>query len=120
MELLLSIIELIGALTTVITAIIAIEKWTKGKLSTWLLKPVFTRLDEIEEKIRKIDNSILKMDKNQCMNYLTEFLADVRNGVHKTEYQKARAHDVYRHYSQDLNGNSYIQEQWEMYMMHNN
>ena len=50
------------------------------------------------------------------MNYLTEFLADVRSGVHKTEYQKARAHDVYKHYSTDLNGNSYIHEQWELYM----
>ena len=62
--------------------------------------------------LEKID----KMDKNQCMNYLTEFLADVRSGVHKTEYQKARAHDVYKHYSTDLNGNSYIHEQWELYM----
>ena len=87
---------------TIIVAIIAVEKWTRGKLSAWLLKPVFTRLDDI-------NNRILKMDKNQCMNYLTEFLADVRNEVHKTEYQKARAH-----------GNSYIQEQWDMYMMHNN
>lgn len=113
MELLINIAELVGALTAIIAAIITVEKWTKGKISAWLLKPVFTRLDNI-------DNRILKMDKNQCMNYLTEFLADVRNGVHKTEYQKARAHDVYRHYSEDLHGNSYIQEQWDMYMMHNN
>ena len=120
MELLLNIAELVGALSTIIGAIVVVEKWTKGKLSTWLLKPVFTRLDDIEDKIHKIDDSILKMDKNQCMNYLTEFLADVRNGVHKTEYQKARAHDVYRHYSQDLKGNSYIQEQWDIYMLHNN
>ena len=102
MNLLTSIAELIGALSAIIGAIVIVEKWTRGKLSAWLLKPVFTRLDNI-------DNRILKMDKNQCMNYLTEFLADVRNGVHKTEYQKARAHDVYHHYSEDLHGNSYIQ-----------
>ena len=63
-----------------------------------------------------IINKIDVMDKNQCMNYLTEFLADVKNEVHKSEYQKARAHDVYEHYIKDLKGNSYIHEQWEMYM----
>lgn len=110
MSILNSTVELIGALSVLIGAIIAIEKWTRGKLSLWLLNPVFTRLDNIDDRL-------LKMDKNQCMNYLTEFLADVRNGVHKTEYQKARAHDVYKHYSEDLKGNSYIHEQWEMYMI---
>lgn len=110
MNILNSIVELIGALSVLIGAILAIEKWTRGKLSSRLLKPVFTRLDNIDDRL-------LKMDKNQCMNYLTEFLADVRNGTHKTEYQKARAHDVYKHYSEDLKGNSYIHEQWEMYMI---
>ncbi len=109
MNLLTNVAELIGALSILVGAIITIEKWSRGKLSLWLLKPVFDRLDAIEQKI-------YAMDKNQCMNYLTEFLADVRNGIHKTEYQKARAHDVYKHYSEDLKGNSYIHEQWELYM----
>ena len=121
MNLLTSIAELIGAISAIIGAIIVVEKWTRGKLSAWLLKPVFTRLDKIEDKIHKIDDNILKMDKEQCMNFLNEFIADVRNGVHKNQYQIKRAHDVYEHYtSEDLHGNSYIEEQWEMYMIHNN
>lgn len=63
-----------------------------------------------------IINKINDMDKNQCMNYLTEFIADVKNGVHKSEYQKARAHEVYEHYTKDLKGNSYIHDQWEAYV----
>ena len=50
------------------------------------------------------------------MNWLVEFLADVKNGVPKSDYQIARAHEVYRHYSEDLKGNSYIHEQWEKIM----
>ncbi len=73
--------------------------------------------DKMVNKITEpIVNKIDKMDKNQCMNYLTEFLADVKNEVHKNQYQIARAHEVYKHYSEDLNGNSYIHEQWEHYM----
>lgn len=109
MELLKSIVELIGALTAIIGTLITFEKWSKGKLTHWLLKSFLDKLDALE-------NRIMKMDKNQCMNYLTEFLADVKNEEPKTQYQIARAHDVYRHYKEDLKGNSYIQEQWNLYM----
>lgn len=78
------------------------------------VKKYFNKM--VEKITTPILEKIDKVDKNQCMNYLTEFLADVRNGKHKTEYQKARAHDVYKHYSADLHGNSYIHEQWELYM----
>ena len=109
MNLLANIAELIGALSVIIGAVVAFEKWSKGKLTHLLLKSFLDKLDNLE-------NRILKMDKNQCMNYLTEFLADVKNEVPKTQYQIARAHDVYRHYKEDLKGNSYIQEQWNLYM----
>lgn len=111
-NLLLSVVELVSAFTIVIGALVKIEKWTKGKVSGWLLKSVYDKLDNIEERV-------YRMDKNQCMNYLTEFLADIKNGVPKTEYQKARAHQVYTHYTDDLNGNSYIKEEWAKHMLHN-
>lgn len=113
MDLLLNIAELIGALTAIIGAVVVVEKWTKGKLSTWLLKPVFDRLDAIDKKI-------YNMDKEQCMNFINEFIADVGNGVHKNQYQIKRAHDIYKHYEDDLNGNSYIKEQWDTVVLHHN
>ena len=85
----------IVSLATLIGTILGGIKW-------FLTKPIIDKID--------------KMDKNQCMNYLTEFLADVKNGEHKSEYQKARAHEVYEHYKDDLHGNSYIKEQWDLYM----
>lgn len=111
MNLLITVAELVGAIGVIIGAFLAVEKYTKGKLSAWLLRPVFTRLDAIEDRVYKID-------RNQCKNFLNEFLADIRNGVPKTEYQKARAHEVYEHYIDDLHCNSYIKEQWEKYMNH--
>jgi len=84
-----------------------------GVITAFLKK----HFDNIVNKITKpIIDRIDVMDKNQCMNYLIEFLADIKNGVHKSEYQKARAHEVYEHYKEDLHGNSYIKEQWEVYM----
>ena len=109
MDVLIAIAELVGAISVIIGAFFAVEKWTKGKLSAWLLKPVFTRLDAIENRITKVDI-------NQCKNFLNEFLADIKNGVPKTEYQKARAHEVYAHYKDDLHQNSYIKKQWEELM----
>ena len=83
-----------------------------GIIATFLKKHFNKLVGEITSPIiERIDN----MDKNQCMNYLIEFLADVKNGIHKSEYQKARAHEVYEHYT-ELHGNSYIKEQWEIYM----
>lgn len=101
-DVLIKIIGTIAGMITSLGVIILFIKKYFDKLVSKITTPILEKID--------------KMDKNQCMNYLTEFLADMRNGVHKTEYQKARAHDVYKHYSTDLNGNSYIHEQWELYM----
>ncbi len=102
---LLVIKDFLVALAAFITAMTVVFAFTKkyfDKFVTKITEPILSKID--------------KMDKNQCMNYLTEFLADVKNGVHKNQYQISRAHDVYKHYSEDLKGNSYIHEQWEHYM----
>lgn len=109
MNLLINVAELVSAFTIVIVALVKIEKWTKGKISGWLLKSVYNKLDNIEDRVYKLDT-------NQCKNFLNEFLADMKNGVPKTEYQKARAYEVYEHYKDDLHQNSYIEKQWNEYM----
>lgn len=88
-----------------------------GVISVFLKKYFDKMVGRITEPIL---SRINEMDKGQCMNYLTEFLADVRNGVHKSEYQRARAHEVYTHYKEDLHGNSYIKENWDKYMRSDN
>lgn len=73
------------------------------------LKPIKTELVEIKEDIKRLD-------KNQCKNYLTEFLEDVKNGIPKSDIQIQRATEVYDHYINDLHLNTYIHDGWEKYM----
>ena len=90
-KVLLFIIEFVGVIVTII---IAMKK---------ILKKQFEPINE------KID----KLDKNQCRNYLVDFLADIEQGISKDDTQVKRAYEVYDHYSKDLNGNSYIHDKWE-------
>lgn len=101
--------DIVIGIASVITAFGVISIFLKkyfDKMVGRITEPILSRINE--------------MDKNQCMNYLTEFLADIRNGAHKSEYQRARAHEVYNHYQGDLHGNSYIKENWDKYMRGDN
>lgn len=73
-------------------------------------------LKPINDKLAVIDDRIDKLDKNQCKNYLTEFLEDVKNGIPKSDIQIQRATEVYDHYINDLHLNTYIHDGWEKYM----
>ena len=70
--------------------------------------------------INKIFNPIYKkitdLEKNQCKNFLVDFLARVENNEKITECQKNRAYEMYDHYIKDLNGNSFIKDKWESLM----
>ena len=70
--------------------------------------------------INKIFNPIYKkitdLEKNQCKNFLVDFLARVENNEKITECQKNRAYETYDHYINDLKGNSFIKDKWERLM----
>ena len=70
--------------------------------------------------INKIFNPIYKkmneLEKNQCKNFLVDFLARKENNEKITDSQINRAYEVYDHYSTDLKGNSFIKEKWERLM----
>lgn len=60
----------------------------------------------------EIKKTVKDMDYNHCKTHLTEFLADIKCGVCKSDVQMLRAYEVYEHYVKDLNGNSYICDEW--------
>ena len=70
----------------------------------------------MKESIDNTNEYVKKLDKNQCMNYLVEFIEDSKNGIPKDEIQKKRASEVYDHYTQALHGNSYIHEGWQKFV----
>lgn len=88
---LLFVVEFVGVIVTIIVAM--------KKMLNKQFKPITDKID--------------KLDKNQCRNYLVDFLADVELDISKDDDQKRRAHEVYDHYSIDLHGNSYIHDKWE-------
>ena len=134
MEFLKTIAEIITSLSVIIGALIAIEKFTKGKLTQWIVKPVVgpinNRIDILEQKSNKrgknvttlkqeverfrkdgkedMKRHILEYDKT----YLTDFLSDLEKGVEKTEIQKKRVYEIYEEYTKN-GGNSYIHAKWE-------
>ena len=73
-------------------------------------------LEPINEKLDNVNADIKRLDKNQCMNYLVDFIEGSKNGVPKDEIQKKRASEVYDHYTNDLHGNSYIHDGWIKYV----
>ena len=73
---------------------------------------LFTLKKIIQKQLEPLNQSIKQLDINQCRNYLVDFLIDVQNGIEKEDYQIKRAYEVYDHYTNDLNGNSYIHDKW--------
>jgi len=108
----ISLATFLNALIVIVTFISKVKKPVDNvvdKKFTEALKP-------INDKLSVIDDRIDKLDKNQCKNYLTEFLEDVKNGIPKSDIQIQRATEVYDHYINDLRLNTYIHDSWEMYM----
>lgn len=107
------------SIATFLNAIITICSFL-GKAKKPVDKAVDNKFQEalkpINTKLNTIDDRIDKLDKNQCKNYLTEFLEDVKNGIPKSDIQIQRATEVYDHYINDLHLNTYIHDNWEKYM----
>lgn len=134
MEFLKTIAEIITSLSVIIGALITIEKFTKGKLTKWLVKPVVepinNRIDVLEQKSNKRGKNVttlkqeverFRKDSKQDMTkhileydktYLTDFLSELEQGQSKTEIQKKRAYEIYEEYTKN-GGNSYIHAKWE-------
>lgn len=115
----MEIATIIISIATVLNAVLVIIGFV-GKIK----KPVDNAIDKkfqealgpINDKLNIIDNRIDKIDKNECKNYLTEFLEDIKNGVTKSDIQIQRATEVYDHYVNDLHLNTYIHDSWEKLM----
>ena len=67
----------------------------------------------INKQLEPINKKIMKIDENQCRNFLVDFLADIDNGIKKDDVQIKRAYEVYEHYTNELHKNSYIHDKWE-------
>ena len=97
-QLIITLASFLGALGVICTSF--------GLVVNWLLKP-----------IRK---ELKREDVRSCRMFLVGFLCDVENGIEKDEVQWQLAHEIYDHYSNELNENSYIHDKWERVVIKNN
>lgn len=107
------------SIATVLNAILVIMNFIskiKKPVDNAVEKKFEEALKPINDKLEVIDTRIDKLDKNECKNYLTEFLEDIKNSVPKSDIQIQRATEVYDHYINDLHLNTYIHDGWEKYM----
>ena len=110
---------IIISIATVLNAILVIIGFVskiKKPVDNAIDKKFQEALEPVNEKLNTIDDRIDKIDKNECKNYLTEFLEDIKKGVPKSDIQIQRATEVYDHYVNDLHLNTYIHDSWEKLM----
>lgn len=95
-------ITLVGALSTT-------ASYLKKALNN-AFKPLNEKLDNIEKTLgEKID----KVDKNATMNYLVRCFNDVDRDIKLDSASVKRLKEQYEHYIKDLNGNTYIHDEYE-------
>lgn len=67
----------------------------------------------IEKGFKPVNDKIDRVDKNSTMNYLVEVMDKVDKG-HKLEgVARKRFFDEYEHYTEDLDGNTYVKEEYD-------
>ena len=59
---LITVAEIVGALVAIIGAMVAFEKWTKGKLTKWLLKSVIDEISAIKNEITELKDHLSKVE----------------------------------------------------------
>jgi hypothetical protein len=73
-------------------------------------KPTNDKIDNLEKNLA---NKIDKVDKNATMNYIVRCFNDIDRGIVLDSASKMRLKDQYEHYIKDLNGNTYIHDEYE-------
>ena len=82
-----------------------------------LITKRFGKPDNVKKAIAKgfepINSKIDKVDKNATMNYLVARLDEADKGNKLEGVAKKRFYEEYEHYTKELNGNTYIHDEFE-------
>ena len=66
----------------------------------------------INKGFEPLNKKIDELDKNQCKNFLVNYLSDIETGLKTNPIRDERAHECFDRYTNVFNGNSYIKEWW--------
>lgn len=102
----------IGEISILVAFLVALITGVKFLLNE--MKKVFeTVLKPTNDKIDDLNKKVDKVDKNATMNYLVRCIDDIDRGNGLDKTARKRFIEQYEHYIKDLNGNTYIKEEFE-------
>ena len=67
----------------------------------------------IDAGFKPVNDKIDKVDKNATMNYLVARMDEIDKGEKLAGVPRKRFLEEYEHYTKDLNGNTYVKEEYE-------
>jgi len=82
----------------------------KKSIKEFLEKLLADQFKEVNDKLDGMQTTIIKLDTQECKNFLVRYLADVERGDYIYESEQQRFWEEYDHYIDDLHENSYIKE----------
>lgn len=108
----LSFLKYIIGIAGIVATFYAGYKNLKKSLSTALAEEMEKHLTPIREKLDDMDEKIDKVDIEATKNFLVQFLSAVEQGTKMDEIQVQRFWEEYQHY-EAKGGNSYIHKKVE-------
>lgn len=82
----------------------------KKSIKEFLQKLLKDQFKEVNNKLDGMQETITKLDTQECKNFLVRYLSDVERGDLIYESEQRRFWEEYDHYINDLHENSYIKE----------
>ncbi|MBP3265954.1 MAG: hypothetical protein J6L84_03285 [Clostridiales bacterium] len=84
------------------------------KLKEWTIDAIKAavkeELGQLSSEIKELQNELRKEDKEKTKNFLVARLNEIENGETWSEIERQRFYEQYDHYTNDLNGNTYIKK----------
>lgn len=102
----------IGEVSILIAFVVALITGVKFLLAE-IKKALDIALKPTNEKIDDLNKKVDKVDKNATMNYLVRCIDDIDRGNGLDKTARKRFIEQYEHYIKDLNGNTYVKEEFD-------
>lgn len=106
--------EIAAAAAFLVAFIVAIKKlkeWTIDAIKA----AVKEELGQLSKEITSLQAELKKEDKEKTKNFLVARLNEIENGETWSEVERQRFYEQYDHYTNDLNGNTYIKKAVEIH-----
>lgn len=85
-------------------------KTLKGWTIEAIKAAVKEELGQLSEEINDLRSELKKEDKEKTKNFLVARLNEIENGETWSDTERQRFYEQYDHYTNDLNGNTYIKK----------